>query len=110
MLIYFDARHQRLSVSRFCIAHTLREGNSCVDFLAKLGAYSSIDLLVHDTPPADIMNFLFGLFSFLFSFSNQKKLHPAKLQQKVYQRKTQNQSLYQHNKTIMSKKELTIEI
>jgi ribonuclease HI len=38
--------------------HTLREGNHCIDFLAKLGASSDADLLIHATPPDDILNVL----------------------------------------------------
>ncbi|MCI01164.1 replication protein A1-like protein, partial [Trifolium medium] len=33
------------------ICHTLREGNYCADFFAKLGASSNNDLLIHAPPP-----------------------------------------------------------
>ncbi|XP_024634472.1 uncharacterized protein [Medicago truncatula] len=39
----------------FRIFHTLREGNHCADFLAKLGASSNAALLEHEAPPLDLI-------------------------------------------------------
>lgn len=33
------------------IKHTLREGNHCADFLAKLGASNDVVLRTHEDPP-----------------------------------------------------------
>jgi len=30
------------------VSHTLKEGNQCADFMAKLGASSDVDLLLHE--------------------------------------------------------------
>jgi len=38
--------------------HTLREGNQCADFFAKLGATSDSHLVVHQSPPADLLSLL----------------------------------------------------
>ncbi|MCI50277.1 glucan 13-beta-glucosidase, partial [Trifolium medium] len=38
--------------------HTLREGNQCADFFAKLGATSDVDFLTHASPPEDIRDLL----------------------------------------------------
>jgi len=38
--------------------HTLREGNQCADILAKLDASSNFEFLCHESPPADLLNFL----------------------------------------------------
>ena len=46
-------RHTNVTVS-----HTLREGNQCADFMAKLGASSDIDLLFHESPPVGLDNLL----------------------------------------------------
>jgi len=43
-----------LSYDNVSIHHTLREGNQCADFLAKLGASSDVKLLVHPQPPNDL--------------------------------------------------------
>lgn len=40
------------------ICHTLREGNQCADFLAKLGASSEIELLLHASPLEDLLPLL----------------------------------------------------
>ncbi|PNY05589.1 ribonuclease H [Trifolium pratense] len=40
------------------ICHTLREGNQCADYLAKLGASSNDALLTHDSPPDGLRNLL----------------------------------------------------
>jgi hypothetical protein len=42
----------------YTILHTLREGNHCVDFLAKLGASSNEDLLVHQSPPHGLIDMI----------------------------------------------------
>ena len=34
--------------------HTLREGNQCADYFAKLGASSDVDILIHQSPPDDL--------------------------------------------------------
>jgi len=38
--------------------HTLREGNQCADFLAKLGANSDALFEVHHAPPTDLLPLL----------------------------------------------------
>jgi ribonuclease HI len=38
----------------FTLHHTLREGNYCADFLAKLGASSEDVFTVHPSPPIDL--------------------------------------------------------
>ena len=38
----------------FRLCHTLREGNMCADFLAKLGTRSTSDLLIVLNPPAEL--------------------------------------------------------
>lgn len=38
--------------------HTLREGNQCADFFAKFGANSDAALVVHQSPPADLLPLL----------------------------------------------------
>lgn len=38
--------------------HTLREGNQCADYFAKLGANSDAHLVVHQSPPADLLPLL----------------------------------------------------
>jgi len=40
------------------ISHTFREGNQCEDFMAKLGASSDVDLLLHETPLVGLINLL----------------------------------------------------
>lgn len=42
----------------FTIQHTLREGNHCADYMAKLGASSNSDFSVHLTPPHDLLGLL----------------------------------------------------
>ncbi|GAU20604.1 hypothetical protein TSUD_33400 [Trifolium subterraneum] len=44
--------------SNINICHTLREGNQCADYLAKLGASSTEALVIHDTPTADLCNLM----------------------------------------------------
>ena len=40
------------------VYHTLREGNQCEDFMAKLGASSDTELFYHSSPPDDLLNLL----------------------------------------------------
>jgi len=40
------------------INHTFREGNHCVDFMAKFDASFTSDLFRHDTPQADLGSLL----------------------------------------------------
>jgi hypothetical protein len=40
------------------ICHTLREGNNCADFLAKLGTSSDSDLMIHASPPKGLSDIL----------------------------------------------------
>jgi hypothetical protein len=40
------------------ICHTLREGNQCTDFFAKLGASSDVDLLIHASPATEMLSLL----------------------------------------------------
>ncbi|MCI72997.1 N-hydroxycinnamoyl/benzoyltransferase, partial [Trifolium medium] len=47
-----------ISHSNVTLQHTLREGNQCEDFLAILGASSNVDLLIHASPPAGILDLL----------------------------------------------------
>ena len=47
-----------LATRNYTIRHTLREGNYCTDFMAKLGATSNIELCVHSSPPHDILGML----------------------------------------------------
>ncbi|KAK2376467.1 hypothetical protein QL285_077249 [Trifolium repens] len=37
------------------LLHTLREGNQCADILAKKGATSDAALVIHSTPPVDLL-------------------------------------------------------
>jgi len=48
-----------LLVNRNVFLHrTLREGNQCADFFAKLGATSDSHLVVHQSLPADLLSLL----------------------------------------------------
>jgi hypothetical protein len=47
-----------LSHNNVTLCHTLREGNQCVDFLAKLDASSDVDLVIHDSPPTGMLDLL----------------------------------------------------
>jgi ribonuclease HI len=40
-----------LSSRNFSLHHSLRQGNQCADFLAKLGASNDVDLAIHSNPP-----------------------------------------------------------
>jgi hypothetical protein len=39
----------------FSLLHTLREGNQCADILAKKGATSDAALVIHSSPPDDLL-------------------------------------------------------
>jgi hypothetical protein len=39
----------------YSLHHTLREGNQCVDFLAKVGATSDAALVSYSSPPIDLL-------------------------------------------------------
>jgi hypothetical protein len=47
-----------LSQSNISLYHTLREGNQCADFFAKLGASLDVDFLTHAFPPEGIRDLL----------------------------------------------------
>jgi len=47
-----------LASQNFNIRHTLREGNQCADFLAKLGASSHGCYLEHQSPPHGLTSLL----------------------------------------------------
>ncbi|XP_024636165.1 uncharacterized protein [Medicago truncatula] len=40
-----------ISARNFSLHHSLREGNQCADFMAKIGASNDVDLLIHSHPP-----------------------------------------------------------
>jgi hypothetical protein len=40
----------------FSLYHTIREGNQCADFLVKLVATSDADLIIHSSPPVDLLS------------------------------------------------------
>jgi len=44
--------------SNVIVCHTLREGNQCADFYAKLGANSDNELLYHASPPDDLLHLI----------------------------------------------------
>jgi hypothetical protein len=46
------------SQSNVSLHHTLREGNQCADFFAKLGAISIVDFLTHASPPEGVRDLL----------------------------------------------------
>ncbi|GAU28886.1 hypothetical protein TSUD_293380 [Trifolium subterraneum] len=47
-----------MSQSNITLCHTLREGNNCANFLAKLGASSDSDLTIHASPPEGFVDIL----------------------------------------------------
>ncbi|CAJ2646060.1 unnamed protein product [Trifolium pratense] len=47
-----------ISQSNVSLCHTLREGNQCADFFAKLGASSDADFTNHDCPPEGVQDLL----------------------------------------------------
>jgi ribonuclease HI len=44
-----------LATNNFTVYHTLREGNQSADFMAKLGAASNADFVIHTAPPEDLL-------------------------------------------------------
>ncbi|XP_039687430.1 uncharacterized protein [Medicago truncatula] len=44
-----------LATNNFTFHHTLRDGNQNFDFMAKLGATSNADFVIHTTPPEDLI-------------------------------------------------------
>lgn len=44
----------KLSLRNFSLNHTLREGNQSADYLAKLGAMSDVNVLIHQSPPDEL--------------------------------------------------------
>ncbi|KAK2454619.1 hypothetical protein QL285_002162 [Trifolium repens] len=57
-----------LSQINTTICHTLREGNNCADFLAKLGASSDSDLTIHASPPEGLSDILWSNAAGTFFF------------------------------------------
>ena len=49
---------QMLQQTNATITHTLREGNYCADYMAKLETSSDVELLHHDVPSAGLVNLL----------------------------------------------------
>ncbi|KEH19956.1 hypothetical protein MTR_8g063800 [Medicago truncatula] len=47
-----------ISQSNIIVCHTLREGNLHADFMANLGAYVNMDLLIHTSPPEGLLDLL----------------------------------------------------
>jgi hypothetical protein len=47
-----------LSQTNVSLHHTLREGNQCANFFAKLGASSDVDFLTHVSPPEGVRDLL----------------------------------------------------
>jgi ribonuclease HI len=47
-----------LSSRNFSLHHSLREGNQCADFMAKLGASTDDVLTIHPTPPEGLLTLL----------------------------------------------------
>jgi ribonuclease HI len=47
-----------LSQTNISLHHTLREGNQCADFVAKLGASSDVYFLTHASPPEGLCDLL----------------------------------------------------
>jgi len=47
-----------LASQNISLHHTLREGNHCADFLAKYGASTDEEFVIHQTPPADLLPLL----------------------------------------------------
>jgi ribonuclease HI len=56
-----------LSAHNFSVHHCLREGNQCADFMAKLGASSNEECLVHASPPHELLDLIrFDVIGTLF--------------------------------------------
>jgi len=47
-----------LGIRNFTLHHTLREGNRCVDYMAKMGASSKDVFIMHPSPPVDLLPLL----------------------------------------------------
>jgi len=47
-----------LATNNFSVYHTLREGSHSVDFMAKLGAASDVDFVIHASPPTNLFTML----------------------------------------------------
>ncbi|XP_024634787.1 uncharacterized protein [Medicago truncatula] len=47
-----------LNSRNYSIHHSLREGNHCADFMAKLGATTDVDLTVYSSLPEDLLSLL----------------------------------------------------
>jgi len=47
-----------LATRNFSIQHTLRDGNQCADFMAKLGASANAEFTIHTFPPEDLLPLL----------------------------------------------------
>jgi len=47
-----------MSTRNFSLLHSLREGNQCADFMAKLGASNDVELSIHSSPPEDLLPLL----------------------------------------------------
>jgi hypothetical protein len=44
-----------LGSRNYSLQHTLREGNQCADYLAKLGASSDVEIITHSSLPVDLL-------------------------------------------------------
>lgn len=53
--LFEDCRHLASRIPRLCIKHIYRKANKCADRLAKLGLHQSLDLVIHSSPPVDIL-------------------------------------------------------
>jgi len=47
-----------LESRNYSLHHSLREGNQCADFMAKLGASTDVELTVHPLPPEGFLRLL----------------------------------------------------
>jgi hypothetical protein len=56
--VLIQDKKELLSQTNVSLHHTLREGNQCADFFAKLGALSDADFLTHASPLECIRNLL----------------------------------------------------
>jgi len=57
-VVFIQDIKQMLQQTNVMVSHTLREGNHCADYMAKLGVSSDVELLRHDVPPAGLVNLL----------------------------------------------------
>jgi len=44
-----------LTTDNLSIQHTLREDNQSADYMAKLKTASDVDIIIHSSPPADLL-------------------------------------------------------